>query len=310
MGLFFSSPWLNMEQRVVLITGADSGIGLLFMQRMLEKQATVIALCYTSEGTQHAKQLGAHAIQCDLSQEEQIEQAAERIRAVANGNIFAVVHCAGIAAAGFIDFTLPIFFRRVMEINFFAVVSLTHKLLPLIKARDSNMRTSKREESGRVVVISSIAGIVALPANSTYNCSKFALDAYADTLRVEMDQFNVSVSVVTPSAMKTSMVTTFYDTVRATYNAIKQLSNYREWLQSYSEDWLDRYTKGGEEDIMGVSEDPKLVVDDLTHAVCNKNPRFRYLSGSAAKTLFYLLWIIPERWSYYFKKSLIKIKPY
>ena len=125
-----------------------------------------------------------------------------------------------------------------------------------------------------------------------------------------MDTFNVGVSIINPSTMKTNIAATFFDTFRATYEAIKQVAHYREWLQSYSEEWLDRYTKSGEKELMGVTEDPILVVDDLTHAVCSKYPRLRYFSGFAARTLFYLLWIMPERWSYRVKKSLIKIKPY
>ena len=306
----FASPWLGMTGKVVLITGADSGIGLLFMKHMIERKAIVIAVCYTQEGTNNAEQAGAHAIQCDLTQEEQIEQAVEKVKVISNGNLFALAHCAGIAFGGFIEITLPIFYRKVMEVNFFSVVSLTHKLLPLLKAHDNNMNGSSNEDHGRIVFISSLAGLVPLPGNATYGSSKFALESYADSLRIEMSQFNIGVSIVNPSSMRTNMTATYLESFRTTYNAIKILPKYSEWLRSYSEEWLNRFIEGGEKELKEVCEDPVLVVNDLTHAVCSRFPRMRYLSGVYSKYFFYYLWVLPQNWVFRFKQSMVKLKPY
>jgi NAD(P)-dependent dehydrogenase (short-subunit alcohol dehydrogenase family) len=313
---YYSIQYLVLNNKYVVITGADSGLGLESCALLATKGIKVIALTLTEEGSNLASKRGAaYTIHCDLTIEREIKKAAEQIGQICDNKLWSVVHNAGVVKAGFIDFQPIKNYRDCMEVNFFGIVSLNQRLLPMIKAAaaaaESKLLKSSNttETASRIVIVTSVDGIVSLPGNAPYDSSKFAAEAYADALRCEMSFWNVFVSVINPSTMRTPLALTFFESQRATYDSMEKQDPNGNWKQEWTRQWLDEHIKINSRGINSIAENPIVTVKDIYHAVTSKYPKFRYLSGTAAKTLFYLLWVLPEHYSFSFKKSIINPPP-
>jgi NAD(P)-dependent dehydrogenase (short-subunit alcohol dehydrogenase family) len=266
---------------------------------MLKRGAKVVACCLTDEGAEAARAVGATTVlQFDLSEEKAVEAAAHDIEVLSEGKLWGLVHNAGVVLPGFVDYQPLSFYRRVMEVNFFAPVTLTRALLkPLRRGR------------GRVVLVSSVDGLVSLPGNAPYDASKFALEAYADALRVEMDFWGISVSVVNPATMRTPMAMGFFEAHRRAWEETQRLEPDGEWQEHWPASWLDEYIQLNTKQLALIAQDPEHAIRDLEHALTAHHPRTRYLSGALAKTVFYALWIGPESWAHRFKRATIRPPP-
>ena len=254
---------------------------------------------FTEDGASSALQAGASLAPCiDLRNEQAVLAAARDIQCQCGGEIWGLVHCAGTALPGFIDYQPIAFYREVMDINFFAPVLLTQKLLPGI-----------RRSRGRIVLVSSVDGLVSLPGNAPYDASKFAVEAYADALRAELSFWNVSVSVINPSTMRTPMSMTFFEAHRKAWLEMEKADPGGEWQMAWPREWLEKYIALNTRQLDKIAQDPELAVRDIVHAVSARRPRLRYLSGTAAKTLFYALWVGPESWALKFKQIMIQPPP-
>jgi NAD(P)-dependent dehydrogenase (short-subunit alcohol dehydrogenase family) len=173
--------------KTVLVTGASSGIGQACAGRLARKGWRVLA-GVRREGDAPA---GTEEVLLDVTDEAQIRTTAERV-----DDLQGLVNNAGIAAAGPLEF-LPIeVFRHQLEVNVTGQVAVTQALLPAL-----------RRGRGRVVFIGSIAGKSALPFLGAYGASKHALEAVADSLRVELAPWGIAVTIVEPGSIKTSIWT-------------------------------------------------------------------------------------------------------
>lgn len=289
----------DMGGRWVVVTGCDSGFGRGVVDALVARRAKVIACCFTQDGAAAALQAGASLAPClNLMDEQAVLRVARDIRSQCNDELWGLVHCAGTALPGFVDYQPISFYREVMDLNFFAPVLLTQKLLPCI-----------RKTSGRVVLVSSVDGLVSLPGNAPYDASKFAVEAYADALRAELSFWNISVSVINPSTMRTPMSMTFFEAHRKAWEAMEQAEPGGEWQTAWPRQWLEDYIALNTKQLDKIAQDPDIAVRDIVHAVVAHHPRLRYLSGTAAKTLFYGLWVGPESWALKFKQVMIQPPP-
>jgi len=169
--------------RAALVTGASSGIGAACAARLAASKWQVFA------GVRRVGDAprGTEEILLDVTSEEQILAAARRIH-----RLDALVNNAGIAIAMPLEFIPLHELRRQLEVNVIGQVAVTQAFLPHL-----------RRAHGRVVFVGSIAGKSALPFLGAYAASKHALEALADSLRIELRPFGVSVSVVEPGTIKT-----------------------------------------------------------------------------------------------------------
>jgi len=297
--------WLRRFQKIALtdrwivVTGCDSGLGRLLVERLLNQGCRVIALCHTKTACEQLREAGvACAVDVDLSNPPQVLAAAEQCLSVCKGRLWSVVHCAGVAKPGFIDYLPLSYYRDVMEVNFFAVVGLTRALLPAL-----------RTTQGRCIMVSSVDGLVSLPGNAPYDASKFALEAYSDALRAELSFWDVHVSVINPSTLRTPMSATFFEAHRTAWSAMEQQEPEGIWKQYWPAVWLDRFIEKNSENLRRIAANPAVAVRDLEHALSAKRPRLRYLSGTLAKTLFYFLWLGPESLALRIKRLTIQPPP-
>ncbi len=289
----------SISGRWVLVTGCDSGFGQGVVAELVSREANVIACCLTPDGAAAALVAGARAAPClDLSDDAAVNQVAGQADALCEGSLWGLVHCAGVVLPGFADYQPIDFYRQTMAVNFYAPVLLTQKLL-----------ASLRQARGRVVLVSSVDGIVSLPGNAPYDASKFALEAYADALRAELSFWQVSVSVINPSTMRTPLAMSFFESHRKAWQEMARIDPGGAWRSAWPEHWLERYITVNTPQLEKIAQDPALAVGDIVHALTATRPKLRYLSGTMAKTLFYALWVGPESWSLKFKKLMIQPPP-
>ncbi|XP_026181354.1 dehydrogenase/reductase SDR family member 7B [Mastacembelus armatus] len=200
-------PGATLQDSVVVITGASSGLGrecarafhaagarLVLCGRDAGRlQQLVQELSETSSGTQ-LQTYTPSTVVFDLADTASVVTAAEEILKC-YGQVDVLVNNAGISYRGNILDTHLLVQRDVMETNYFGPISLTQALLP----------SMVRRRSGHVVVISSIQGKIAIPYRSAYAASKHATQAYFDCLRAEIEQYGIPVTVISPGYIRTNL---------------------------------------------------------------------------------------------------------
>lgn len=290
---------LNMKNRWVIITGCDSGIGLGVVEQLAVEGADVIACTYTAEGAERAAKAGAkQTLQFDITDESAVQNAVNQINQMTGGNLWALVHNAGMVQPGFVEYQLMETYRRVMEVNYFAVVRLTQPFVQMLK-----------QSKGRVVIVSSVDGIVSLPGNAPYDGSKYAVEAYADALRVELSFWDVHVAVVNPATMRTPLALGFFESHKKAWEMMEKHDPAGAWKETWTREWLDEFVTVNSKNLASIAQDPIHAIRDVAHGVVAKYPRFRYLSGTLANTLFRALWKMPEEWSFVVKKGTVTPLP-
>lgn len=290
---------LEMKNRWVVITGCDSGIGLGVVEQLTAEGANVIACTYTSDGAERASKAGAkHTLRFDITDEEAVRDAVEQIKKLTGGNLWALVHNAGMVQPGFVEYQTMETFRRVMDVNYFAVVRLTQPFIHMLK-----------QSKGRVTIVSSVDGIVSLPGNAPYDGSKYAVEAYADALRVELSFWDVHVTVVNPATMRTPLALGFFESHKKAWEMMEKQEPDGAWKETWTREWLDEFVAVNSKNLQMMAQDPAHAIHDVVHGVTAKHPRMRYLSGTLAKTLFRALWKMPEHWSFAVKKGTVTPLP-
>src|SRR5690606_21834854 len=140
----------------------------------------------------------------DVTDDAQIAAGAEAIRSATGGALHGVVNNAGIAVAGPLEFLPVAALRRQLDVNVIGQIAVTQALLPMVRAA-----------RGRLVFVGSIAGRSALPYVGPYSASKFALEALADTLRVELMPWHIHVALIEPGVIATPIWQTSIDAALA-----------------------------------------------------------------------------------------------
>jgi NAD(P)-dependent dehydrogenase (short-subunit alcohol dehydrogenase family) len=242
--------------RAALVTGASSGIGAACAVRLARSGWRVFA------GVRRAGDApdGTEEILLDVTNEQQVRAAAERIE-----ELHGLVNNAGIALAVPLEFIPLEELRRQLEVNVVGQVAVTQAFLPQL-----------RRTRGRIVFVGSIAGRSALPFLGPYAASKHALEAVADTLRLELRPFGVDVSLVQPGTIKTPIWTKSAEVADAMANsAPAELSElYGERIAAFREVAMKRGAKGAS---------PEGVARAIEEALTMKRPRTRKLVGLDAK---------------------------
>jgi len=180
------------HQKLVVITGCDTGIGRSLAAIMAARGFTVV-ISYLDKNP-FENESGILAFRMDMRKPEETIAFTEFVKELCGGGmrLDAFVSNAGVALGGPVENIPMSLMRECFEIDFFGAVRIIHELLPdIIKAK------------GRIVVNGSLAGRIAMPFMSPYTASKFALEGYCDSLRREMMPYGVKVVLLEPSAVAT-----------------------------------------------------------------------------------------------------------
>ncbi|MPR32736.1 SDR family oxidoreductase [Salmonirosea aquatica] len=188
------------NQKVVWITGASSGIGEALALELAKAGATLVLSARRVEELERVKQstsLPAERVMVLPLDVTKFELAAEKAAEIITrfGRIDVMVHNAGVSQRSYVRDTSLDVYQRIMDVDFFSTVALTKAVLPYMIS----------QQNGHFIVISSVAGKVGTPMRSGYNAAKHALHGFYDSLRAEVFDDNIRVTVVCPGYIKTNV---------------------------------------------------------------------------------------------------------
>lgn len=249
--------------RVVVITGASSGIGLTTANFFHSKGDVVYGLS--------RRQLNAefNEIKCDITNENEVKLCVEKI-IEQEGKIDVVVNNAGMGISGPVETTKIDDARKLFEVNFFGSLNVINAILPYMR----------KARSGKIINISSVASPLSIPFQSFYSASKAAIDSLTFALRAEVIDFNIKVCSVLPGDTKTSF----------TQNREKQnFENAGEYAEK-----MQRSVSQMEKDEQGGMN--SICVAKLVYKLSNKkNPPVHAVVGFKYKLLVLLSRFLPKR---------------
>ncbi len=184
--------------RAVVVTGTSSGIGRACALR-LDKEGFRVFAAVRREEDGAALRRSASArlstILLDVTDETSIASAVATVSgAVGESGLAALVNNAGIVVPGPIEFLAVGDIRRQFEVNVFGQLAVTRAFLPLL-----------RRGRGRIVNMGSVGGRIAMPFIAPYNASKFAMESFTDSLRMELRTWNIPVTIIEPSFIATPL---------------------------------------------------------------------------------------------------------
>ena len=270
------------EQKVAVITGSSSGIGLLtaveFAANGYRVVATMRDLGRSAKLEKAAQQAGVRerieTRRLDVTEFDTLPAAVEEI-ARAHGRIDVLVNNAGFSMAGFVEDLSLEEIRRQFETNFFGVVAMSKAVLPIMR----------RQKSGHIIQIGSVGGRVAYPLLAAYASSKFALEGFSEAFRIETFSLGIRVVVIEPGSYDTDIWTR---NVMVAKGGLDANSPNKERSRRFSKTIQGRSAKRG---------DPRDVARLILKIANNPNPKMRYLIGSSVQLQVWLKQLIP--WSRY-----------
>ena len=191
---------IEFKNKLVLITGASSGIGAATAYEFAKQKAS-LALVGRNENRlkivkSKATEIGANCeyFIFDLYKLDMIEDLIDKIENHFSSNISFLINSAGFGVLGLVD-NVPIEeFKKNMEINFYSPLKIIQRILPMMK----------KKNFGQIISLFSGVGKRGLPGVSSYCASKFALNGLFESLRVEVQKYNIDVILVSPGLVKTN----------------------------------------------------------------------------------------------------------
>jgi NAD(P)-dependent dehydrogenase (short-subunit alcohol dehydrogenase family) len=184
---------IERSDRVILVTGASSGIGRSCAELFAERGERVFG---TAREPRRHRAAGFALVEMEVTEAESVNAAVAAIVAEA-GQIDVVVNNAGISLVGAVEDTSLEEAQRLFDVNFFGALRVCKAVLPHMRAR----------ERGLIINVGSLGGLVGLPYQGLYSASKFALEGLTESLRHELETFGVRVTIVEPGDVATAITT-------------------------------------------------------------------------------------------------------
>ena len=259
--------------KVVLVTGASSGIGEETVKALLKAGCVVYAGARRVDRMQPLAAAGARLLALDVTDEASTAAAVETVVKEA-GRIDVLVNNAGYGSYGALEDVPLEEARRQFDVNIFGLARLIQLVLPAMRA----------QRSGRIVNISSIGGKFGEPFGCWYHATKFAVEGLSDSLRMELHPFGIDVVVIQPGAIVTE------------WNTLA-----REGLMKYSGDSAYREGARAHARLMASADQgsmpspPSVVARTILQAVQAAKPRTRYATGGGAHLILFLRRILSDR---------------
>jgi len=245
-------------EKTILITGCSSGIGHCVAKALHKRGYRVFATARRQESVEALRAEGLESLQLDLCDSSSIQTAFNEIMQRSNGQLYALFNNGAYAIPGAVEDLSREALRTQFETNIFGWHELTTLVIPVMR----------KQGSGRIIQNSSVLGFVAMPFRGAYNASKFAIEGLSDTLRLELKDSGIYISLIEPGPILS----------RFRHNALKALqahiniehSIHREKYQSV----LARLNKEGA--AMPFTLPPEAVLKRVIHALESSRPRARY----------------------------------
>lgn len=277
----------NKLTKSIIVTGASSGIGKATVIKLVESGYQVFGLARrydkllsivpTELLSKEKNQELYVPIKFDITTPETFNDVLHTIFSKSIGNtIYGLVNNAGYVEPGAIEDITMNNLRIQFETNFFGLVGFTKKVLPLM------MQQNKAE--GRILNVSSLAGLISLPLIGAYAATKHALEAVSDALRIEVWNTNIRIITINPGVVETNI----YDVLKAKLGyMVEDNVNQSRFIAAYNK----YFTK---QNYPGIKS--SVVADVICGAISASNPKQRYIIGSVKEKLAVRLRpLVPDR---------------
>ena len=254
------------NQTVSLVTGASSGIGKEIAKQLLDDGNIVYTAARRIDRMDDLEKLGAIPIKMDISKEDDVAAAVEKIKQEHEG-VDVLVNNAGFGSYGAMEDTTIQDAKYQFEVNLFGLARLTQAVLPYMREK----------RAGRIVNITSMGGKIYTPLGSWYHATKHALEGWSDCLRLELKPFEIDVIIIEPGIIQSE----FGSTMLGPLMERSGNSVYSQMAKSVESATKKTYEKGG-------ASHPSLIAKTISNALKAKRPKTRYAVGKLAKPLIFI----------------------
>jgi NAD(P)-dependent dehydrogenase (short-subunit alcohol dehydrogenase family) len=249
------------DQKVAVITGSSSGIGLESALILARNGYTTYATMRSPDKDTSIKTvvqnegLPIRVVQLDVTDDISVKNAVDHIGSEA-GRIDILVNNAGYGLVGALEDLAMEEIKSQYETNLFGLIRIIQAVLP----------TMRKQRSGRIINISSGAGIFGYPGGSAYVSTKFAVEGLSESIAYELESFGIKVILIEPGFIRTNFA-----------NAMVMAKKAQDSASPYSE--MMQKTMASTTELAKNASDAELVASIILEAASNPNPRLRYLAG-------------------------------
>jgi len=263
-----------MERKIILLTGASSGIGFDTAIALAKQGHKVYAAARRMERMEPLRKYDIVPLKMDVTDEESMHSGVQTILAN-EGRIDVLINNAGYGYFGAVENVPMTDARNQLDVNVFGLARLCQLVLP-------HMR---KQHSGRIINTSSVAGKSVLYYGAWYHVSKFAVEAFSDALRMETQPFGIDVVIIEPGAIKTD-----WGIIAADHLAkSSEGTAYAQTGKMMAENLRGMYQSAS-------LSDPSVVRKAICRAVNARRPRTRYRIGRLSGAIVFFHWLLPTRW--------------
>lgn len=255
-----------MDKKVILITGASSGMGKETAKTLIQQGHTVYTVARRIDQMQDLKTMGGHVIQMDITKESDIQHVVNTI-IKQNGKIDVLWNNAGYGLYGAVE-DVPIDeARQQFEVNLFGLAAMTQKVVPYMR----------KAKAGTIINTSSMGGKMYTPMGAWYHASKHAVEGFSDCLRLELKAFNIDVVVLEPGII----LTEFGDVMLKNISMFSSEGAYSSLTNKLVAATKKMYDSGQ-------GSKTSVISKTVTKIVQEKKPKTRYRVGMWAKPMVWM----------------------
>lgn len=253
------------KKRVVLITGASSGIGWAAAEKFARNGWVVYAAARRVERMKPLAEMGIKTLALDVTDEKSCKDCVKKVLDE-TGRIDALVNNAGYGACGPVEMVSETEARAQMDVNVYGLMRMCKLVIPQMR----------QQKAGRIINISSVGGRVSTYFGGWYHASKFAVEALSDAMRMELGRFGIKVVLIEPGPIASNWGTIAAKNIE---KAGKDKA-YQRACKKAAEAYRTLY-----EDNADNLPQPEAVAEKIYQAATKEKVRARYLVGWMAKGL-------------------------
>ena len=252
--------------KVILITGASSGIGKDTALNLIKEGHIVYGAARRISKMKDIVEAGGHSIKMDILNNEDVDKAVNRVISE-HKRIDVLVNNAGYGLWGAVETISIDEAKRQFDVNIFGLAYLTKKVIPLMR----------NQKSGKIINMSSMGGKVYTPFGAWYHATKYALEGWSDCLRIELKSFGINVILIEPGVIKTEFQDVMMDsTVERSIG-----TPYEKKLKALEKATQEMYARG-------IGSPPSVITKLIIKAINSPNPKRRYVGGLFAKPMLFI----------------------
>ncbi len=246
------------DKSSVLVTGCSSGIGDCVARGLHARGYRVFASVRNPRDSETFHRDGIECLQLDYADSASIRAAVEQVLERTGGRLYALFNNGAYGQPGACEDLSREAIRQQFETNVFGWMELTNHVIPVMRAQGY----------GRVIQNSSILGFAAMPMRGAYNASKYAIEGFSDTLRLELAGTDIHVSLIEPGPVESRFRANAYRAFQQ--HIVVEDSVHHERYQKM----IERFETSG--NVMPFTLPPEAVLKRVVHALESKKPRIRY----------------------------------